>query len=225
MTTTETIDPEYPGTAVARMLAVRARVKELAEDTVNKPFHGDWEDVRRKLLWAGGLRDLPNYRPGQGYTGHSFQDFNHVDLTTMRMDVSANENDGRVAGIALGNQLGPGIKVASLPELGPGGSWSTCAMGCNTEPKPRDVAHLQFQSRIAFKLVWVPPDFTEFVLVDDAGEFLAAGSPTGMSLPSLRERQRNYRLVQGSKYAKEADLLGHLMAQRRHAAAAVDDDE
>lgn len=56
-----------------------------------------------------------------------------------------NTNDGRVDGIAIGNQLGPGIVAASLPEPGPGGSWSTCMMGCNTEP-PRDVAHLQFRS-------------------------------------------------------------------------------
>ena len=59
----------------------------------------------------------------------------------------------QVVGIAAGNQLGPGIALASLPELGPGGSWSTCLMGCASEP-PRDVAHLQFKARIAFKLVW-----------------------------------------------------------------------
>ena len=47
----------------------------------------------------------------------------------------------RVAGIAVGNRLGPGIEVASLPELGEGGSWSTCTNGCNLDP-PRDVAHL-----------------------------------------------------------------------------------
>lgn len=39
--------------------------------------------------------------------------------------------------------------------------------GCNREP-PQDVAHVQFRSRIAFKLVWVPNDsFDAFVLVDD----------------------------------------------------------
>jgi len=48
-------------------------------------------------------------------------------------------------------------QVASDPSLGPGGSWSTCMQGCNKEP-PADVAHIQFRSRIAFKLVralWV----------------------------------------------------------------------
>ena len=62
-------------------------------------------------------------------------------------NASDNENDGSVKMIAIGNQLGPGIRTASLPELGSGGSWSTCAIGCNQNP-PRDVAHIQFRSRI-----------------------------------------------------------------------------
>ena len=79
----------------------------------------------------------------------------------------------QVAGIAYGNPLGNGIRLASLPELGPGGSWSTCAMGCNKDP-PVDVAHVQFRSRIAFKLVWVPNEqYDTFVLVDDDGDLLA----------------------------------------------------
>ena len=36
----------------------------------------------------------------------------------------------------------------------------------------QDVAHVQFRARIAFKLVWAPPDFNSFVLVDD-------GAPKG----------------------------------------------
>lgn len=55
-------------------------------------------------------------------------------------DVSSNENKGRVQGIHHSNrmillnifiivitliELGPGIQIASIPELGPGGSWST----------------------------------------------------------------------------------------------------
>ena len=106
------------------------------------------------------------------FLGHSFNDFNHCDLTTMVGSVSSNENKGLVSGIAYSNQLGPGIQIASLPELGPGGSWSTCMMGCNTEP-PQDVAHIQFKSRVAFKLVWAPPNFDSFVLVDDDGNLLA----------------------------------------------------
>mmetsp|Transcript_45780 Transcript_45780/g.111619 ORF Transcript_45780/g.111619 Transcript_45780/m.111619 type:complete len:298 (+) Transcript_45780:113-1006(+) len=196
------VDPQYPGTAVERMMAVRDRATSLTTEELSGP----WEDVRRKILWAGGLRDLPTAIPGQGYTGHSFNDYNHVDLTCMREQVSRNENDGSVQQIAIGNQLGPGIKIASLEELGPGGSWSTCAIGCNQDP-PRDVAHIQFKSRIAFKLVWCPtPPFDTFVLVDDGGKLLAQGTPQG-SLPSIRERQINYKIVAGSKYAEAADEI------------------
>ena len=196
-------DAEYPGTAVQRLASVHKRVAQLVSDQSlqNKP----WEEVRRSLLWAGGLKDLPNSIPGQGYTGHSFNDFNHVDLTTMNDDNAENLNDGSVKGIAIGNRLGPGIKIASIPELGPGGSWSTCAMGCHTDP-PRDVAHIQFRSRIAFKLVWVPnEDFDSFVLVDDDGKLLAVGKPENDgTLPSRRERERNWSIVQGGKYATVA---------------------
>ena len=123
-------------------------------------------------------------------------------------EVSRNENNGQVAGIHRSNQLGPGIQIASITELGPGGSWSTCMIGCNTDP-PRDVAHIQFKSRIAFKLVWCPPSFESFVLVDDSGAYLASGTPKGQ-LPDLRERQQNYKLVEGSKYAVEADRISQL---------------
>ena len=203
-----TVDLEYPGTAVERMMAVRARVQELASDGA-RPLDQTWEEVRRKILWAGGLRDLATAIPGQGYTGHSFNDYNHVDLTTMLDQVSDSENDGAVRGIAVGNKLGNGIRVASLPELGPGGSWSTCALGCNKDP-PQDVAHIQFRSRIAFKMVWVPNDnYDTFVLVDDNGDLLAKGTPSDGpgALPGLRERMTNYKLVKGSKYAVEADTI------------------
>lgn len=200
------VDPEYPGTAVERMMAVRSRVANLTQDELN----GSWDDVRRKLLWAGGMKDLPTSVPGQGYTGHSFNDYNHVDLTCMLDQVSRNENDGSVQQIARGNQLGPGIRIASLPELGPGGSWSTCANGCNKDP-PQDVAHVQFRSRIAFKLVWTPTEnFDTFVLVDDGGKELARGTPSG-NLPRIVERQANYRIVMGSKYAAAADDIAKAM--------------
>ena len=112
------VDPDYPGTAVERMMSARARVQQVAAEQL---FNGDWDNVRRQILWAGGLRDLPNAVPGQGYTGHAFNDYNHVDLTCMMDQVSDNENDGAIRGIARGNLLGPGIRVASLEELGPGG--------------------------------------------------------------------------------------------------------
>ena len=106
--------------------------------------------------------------------------------------------------------LGPGIEKASLPELGPGGSWSTCTNGCNREVDgvPQDVAHVQFSSRIAFKLVWVPPQYDSFVLVDDEGELLNTGHPS-KGLPPLQYRSANYRLVQGSKYARVAATRAH----------------
>lgn len=142
-----------------------------------------------------------------GYTGHSFNDYNHVDLTTMNDGTVMNTNNGEVKQIARGNLLGPGIQIASLPELGPGGSWSTCANGCNQDP-PRDVAHVQFRSRIAFKLVWVPNEnYDEFVLVDDDGNLLARGKPSDDAIPPLIHRKENYKLVRGSKYATAVDKI------------------
>jgi len=194
------------------MREIRARVKR-------ETFKGSWDAIRTKILKVGGLRDLRSAIPGRGYTGHSFNDWNHCDLTAMRGSTTMNENhDSKgtrlVRGIAMENQLGHGIKVASLPEHGPGGSWSTCIMGCNKEP-PQDVAHVQFRSRIAFKLVWVPPDFRSFVLVDDAGDLLNSGQPddgddegvrrsSSRKIPAFRERRDNWRAVEGSKYATVA---------------------
>ena len=140
-------DAEYPGTAVIRMNAARARVRQLSAGALD----GDWETVRQRLLWAGGMRDLRSARPGAGYTGHSFNDFNHCDLTCMLGSVQGESNtDGAVVGISSSNALGEGIRVASIPELGVGGSWSTCMIGCAEDP-PRDVAHSAVQ----------PPEATE----------------------------------------------------------------
>lgn len=128
----------------------------------------------------------------------------------MNDQVSNNQNNGQVKGIAIGNNLSNGIRIASIPELGPGGSWSTCANGCHLNP-PQDVAHVQFRSRIAFKLVWVPNGnnkYDMFVLVDDEGNELARGKPKGL-LPELIQRQMNYRLVVGSKYARVADEISN----------------
>jgi hypothetical protein len=123
----------------------------------------------------------------------------------MLAEVAVNTNsDGKVKGISTQNRLHDGILIASLPELGVGGSWSTCQLGCNVEP-PSDVAHIQFQSRIAFKIVWIPPAFGAFVVVDDAGVGLNVGRPNAEGLPSLGERKRNYQAVKGSKYAKYAE--------------------
>ena len=196
------LDPVYPGTAVSRMLAIRERARSLTTAELS----GDWDAVRRRLLWAAGLKDLPAAVPGYGYTGHSFNDAIHVDATAMLGSFSENLNpagERRVQGIAVGNRLGPGIQAASVSELGAGGSWSTCSLGARSEP-PQDVAHVQFQSRIAFKLVWCAPTYSSFVLVDDAGVVLArSGTPTG-ALPALSERRANFEMVSGSKYARYA---------------------
>ena len=61
---TTSIDPIYPGTAVERLRNVHLRVAELVQ-TVPPVLNGPWENVRQKILWAGGLRDLPNAIPGQ----------------------------------------------------------------------------------------------------------------------------------------------------------------
>lgn len=135
------VDRVYPGTAVERMMNVRARVKQVANE-----LNGDWEEVRRKILWAGGLKDLPNAVPGQGYTGHSFNDFNHVDLTCMNDGVSDNENDGSVRGIAVGNRLGPGIRIASIEEVGPGGRWEQLYQGDEKSVAERCLILLAFVS-------------------------------------------------------------------------------
>ena len=199
------LDPDYPGTAVERMQAVRQRAASLTPSELSR----DWSSsVRPRLLWAAGMRDLRDAAPGQGYTGHAFNDAIHVDATAMRDEESDALNDGRVRGIALGNRLGPGIAAASLTELGPGGSWSTCQATSSplSSPRPAEdsgVAHLQFRSRIAFKLVWVPDDYSRFLLVDDDGRLLATGAPTGR-LPALEQREANYAMVAGSKYGNEA---------------------
>lgn len=186
-------DPAYPGTAVHRLSSVVKRVKELPS------LDGPWEDVRRHLLAAGGLKEDRS-------TSHAFNDDNHCDLTTMVNEVSFKDNsDGAVAQISRGNLLGPHITQASLQEHGPGGSWSTCTNGAHITP-PSDVAHVQFSSRVAFKLVWVPPSFNQFVLVDDEGRLLQHGTPTG-NLPHIRSRQGNYGLVKGGKYAKVANAI------------------
>ena len=43
------------------------------------------------------------------------------------------------------------------------------------------------------------------------GKLLAHGKPTG-ALPSMQQRQMNYRLVNGSKYAVEADKIAQGVA-------------
>lgn len=190
-------DPQFPGTSMPRLKAITERVLSLPQSELDGP----WPEVRRRLLWAGGLKDMPS-------TSHAFNDWNHCDLTPMADAVQDKDNaDGAVAGISRQNTLGPYIRAASLSDVGAGGSWSTCILGAAQEP-PSDVAHVQFRSRIAFKLVWAPPTFATFVLVDDQGRLLKRGTPKeGSGLPSLQQRQRNYETVRGGRYAVEAEKI------------------
>ena len=82
-------------------------------------------------------------------------------------------------------------------------------LGCGSEP-PRDVAHVQFRARVAFKLVWCPgatESYRRFVLVGDDGTLLASGAPTGNDLPPLEQRKKNFAIVEGSKYAQAATVF------------------
>jgi len=192
------VDNEYPGTATERLISVLQRVSTLGEVDLS----GEWGAIRRRLLHVGGLKDA------SGTTGHAFNDDNHCDLTTMAGSVQAESNaNGAISQISRNNQLGPHIQRGSLQGegLGQGGSWSTCTNGAHILPRPNDVAHTQFRARIAFKLVWLPPTFSRFALVDDVGRILklsgdivfGGGRDPG---PSLHARQRNYKLVQGGIY-------------------------
>ena len=115
------IDPVYPGTAVARLEAVHQRLAAIPQSELD----GAWPDARRALLRAGGLRDLPNARPGQGYTGHAFNDYNHCDLTTMLGDVQDESNaDGSVAEIS--RMPGPSRLLREISATLPSAFDSSC---------------------------------------------------------------------------------------------------
>ena len=86
------VDPEYPGTAVERMMNARRRASSLGPAELD----GDWAEVRRHLLAAAGLRDITDAPPGQGNTSHAFNDYNHCDATCMLGDVAHNTNEGQV---------------------------------------------------------------------------------------------------------------------------------
>eukprot|EP00927_Polykrikos_kofoidii_P074426 TRINITY_DN70421_c0_g1_i1.p1 TRINITY_DN70421_c0_g1~~TRINITY_DN70421_c0_g1_i1.p1 ORF type:complete len:265 (+),score=24.38 TRINITY_DN70421_c0_g1_i1:44-796(+) len=181
------IDSRYPGTAVGRLNSVLQRVKDL--DCLNGP----WPKVRSMLLHAGGIRENHSTRD-------AFNDDRHWDLTTMLRNIPQIVNDGACAkDVPLCNVIGPHIVTASVDSIGIGYSWCTCLMGCHHEP-PDDMAHTEFSSRVTFKLVWVPPMYDRFVLVDDEGGEIRRGSPQG-ELPLLKTRKKNFARVRGGKYA------------------------
>jgi hypothetical protein len=142
-------DPAYPGTAVNRMLAIRERVKSLTEQQLN----GNWATVRHHLLWAGGLKDSKGKSNGVGNTERAFNDFNHCDLVAVKEDFVCADSVANKRGLHIATTTSSDIYAASERDLGPGGSWTTCMVGCS-ELNPSDSAHTAFKARIAFKLVW-----------------------------------------------------------------------
>eukprot|EP01051_Picozoa_sp_SAG22_P008000 SAG22_NODE_587_length_8857_cov_5.973167_3_plen_311_part_00 len=186
-----------PGTAEQRLRHARRLVSNLTAAELS----GSWPALRLRLLDSCGLAHSLT-RVGGGRTTHCCQDFNHVDCCAMQSSHHHNENEGRVAGMHQSNLLGPGIVAATVTEHGPGGSWCTCHIGAGKTP-PRDVCHTQFESAVAFKLVWCPADdYATFVLTDDDGIPMARGRPTGAGLPAKQERAANYKVVKNSRYAQ-----------------------
>lgn len=187
------LDIEYPGTSTLRLLEVLKRVRQLDS---SKDLSGNWsENVRKQLLWAGGLKDIQNL------TGHAFNDDNHCDLATMVGAVQGESNRNGERGTQIQRGSEPFADIS-------GGSWSTCINGANATPRPNDVAHAQFRSRVAFKLVWTPAsDFERFVLVDDNGGVLKESGAIDFSgpgiAPSPRARKGNYEQVKGGIYDVE----------------------
>ena len=142
-------DREYAGTAVERTTNGRARGEPERERSLQGlGIRGATDRFYGRRAFGPERR-----RPGKGKHRHCFNDFNHVDATTMSMDDADNENEGRVAGMHRTNALGEGIRGASDRALGQ--FVVRDILGSNLEP-PRDVAHVQFRSKIAWKLVWVP---------------------------------------------------------------------
>lgn len=182
---------DFPGTAVDRLGAAVERAKDL-----QGRLDADFETARSLLVDACGLRG-PR-------TGHCFTDATHVDCCTMVDDVADELNGGRSPGIHPANFLGDAIRDSVNPDLGIGGSWCTCQHGVALG---RDVCHAQFQSKVAFKLVWCPSadgQHSSFALVDEDGHKIAGGQPQG-ALPPLSHRRANWEMVQGSRFAAACD--------------------
>lgn len=128
------IDEEYPGTSVKRMIKIHKRVLSLSEDELN----GDWLIVRQHILTAGGMKDSTTLPQWKGYTGQSFNDFNHCDLTAIRNDE------------VVWHLLDTGVQITSMAELGPGSSWSTCMIGCDETP-PSVILKCIFETTFVFR--------------------------------------------------------------------------
>lgn len=87
-----------------------------------------------------------------------------------------------------------------LPALrggGGGGTFIDCCKAFSSSPG---------EYSPAWWMVWVPPWFSSFVIVDDDGNGLNVGTPKAGSsgLPPLHERVKNFRLVENNKYGSFA---------------------
>ena len=82
--------PAYPGAATARMEASVGLVEQLDASLLKSGTA--YETIRLELLKACGLQDRQRVR--EGYTGHCFADFNHVDCCTMLGSEAHNKNEG-----------------------------------------------------------------------------------------------------------------------------------
>jgi len=193
----------YPGTSEERRNIIINNIKNMDNSEFENIKY--WEELRKKLVKAGGLKD-DNYD-----TMHIFSDFNHCDLTPIKKSYYCNENNGQVEGIHYSNSLCSVIKNNSLSLesknkkgkkiINNDGSWGTCMIGCDKNP-PQDVAHLQFKCKIAFKLIWLPGKnglFENFVLVGDDGKILKKGNNLDIVYPPFDQRKMNYEVVKNSK--------------------------
>ena len=62
---------------------------------------------------------------------------------------------------------------------------------CRLDPIAQDVAHVQFRSRIAFKMVWCPPSFSSFnVMLSPPGPLMLP--PPSCAAPSLSLDVENF---------------------------------
>lgn len=188
--------------------ARRAAVKNAAAALTPAQLSGSFAATQKMLVGACGMRWLPTADVGKGRNSHCFADFNHVACCVMPDGSQDKENQGQVQGIAIGNQLGEGIRAASSPALPAGGSWCTCALSV-----PQDVCHAQFHAYTGFYLVWCPQkDFKTFVLVDDAGKLLTCGAPSA-ALPAYSERSRGYMMFEGTPLAAGCAAADHAACQ------------
>lgn len=185
----------YDGTSSKRLQTIHRNLNKIPDESLID----NWETIRVKLLQAGGLKNVFE-------TQHILNDFNHCDITPMKKKTFEHINQNKVKGIDKVNYLGDLIRKCSINYglfSDKDGTWGTCMIGCNQLP-PQDVAHLQFNSKIAFKLIWLPPEYNNFIIVDDDGNLLKKGQNLNKDIPNKSERKLNFQTADSpnSKYTK-----------------------